>query len=93
MRKGLSLLVSLFSILFFVLVIYMILRKLTGHSPTVEEINIMLTLGIGGLIFKMNFDIGQFTEFTQRSKEDIREVKSYMRELNNKFDGLLEKFS
>ena len=66
-------------ILLFILAVYFILTRIFGHSATNLTINITLFTLLGGLLYKLNREIGEFKIKTINSfkmlKEDIKGLK------------------
>ncbi|MEK6857122.1 MAG: hypothetical protein AABX39_00885 [Nanoarchaeota archaeon] len=58
------------------LAIYMLVLKLTNHSPTLAEMNFAITVITLGIICDIKFHIGKFTEFSERAKEELKEIKN-----------------
>lgn len=82
---------TVFLILWALIFIYMVLLKLTGHSPTIEQLNFAATLMVAGLVFKMMFSQGKFTEFTSYAKNEFQESKEEFRIVNEKLHEIDKK--
>jgi len=66
-------------ILLFILAVYFILTRIFGHSATDLTISFTLFTLLGGLLYKLNREIGEFKIKTINSfkmlKEDIKGLK------------------
>ena len=67
-------------ILLFILAVYFILTRIFGHSATDITISITLFTLIGGLLYKLNREFGEFRIKTihafKELKKDINEIKN-----------------
>ncbi|PIN81682.1 hypothetical protein COV11_01405 [Candidatus Woesearchaeota archaeon CG10_big_fil_rev_8_21_14_0_10_30_7] len=88
MKKLFNDFILIIGILLSIAVIYMALLKLTNHSPTLAQMNSAFIGIITTIIFKLKFNTGKFTEFMERTKEDLKELKFEIKESNNKLDIL-----
>lgn len=75
MKKTINNIITTVLIFLGIIAIYMLLLKLTNHSPTLEQINIAITGLMAGIVYKMKFHLGKITEFMENTKESIREIK------------------
>ncbi len=89
------------------LVIYWIILKLTGHSPTTEAVLMTaisligtITIGLVGFCLKMSFEIGKMKSDLHYTKnmvyvmaKDLKELKKDFNALSNSFNKLSDKIS
>ena len=65
-------------IILFILSVYFILTRIFGHSATDVTISVTLFTLIGGLLYKLNREFGEFKIRTvnsfERLKEDLKEI-------------------
>ncbi len=87
-RDVIDVVIAMFSIMLFFVVIYMILLKLTGHSPTLDQITVALSVGTGILVVKIFYDTGRFSSSIENTQEDVKELKSDFEDLRKEFHSL-----
>ena len=67
-------------VILFILAVYFILTRIFGHSATDITISVTLFTLVGGLLYKLNREFGEFKMITMNSfnnlKEDINEIKN-----------------
>ncbi|MBI5064941.1 hypothetical protein HZA97_01780 [Candidatus Woesearchaeota archaeon] len=88
-----NLVVSILSIVCFLVVIYMILLKLTGHSPTLDEITVALSVGIGIMVINIFYTTGKFSSSIEHIQEDIKELKLDLKEFKKETSSKFEKIN
>jgi len=93
MRKFVDLLISVFYIGFLFIVIYMILLKLTGHSPTIDQIIVSLSVGTAVMVIKIFYDTGKFSAYMEHNKDDIREIKTDVNDIRKEMSSKFEKIN
>lgn len=68
------------TIILFLLAVYFILTRIFGHSATDLVISITLFGTLGGLLYNLNREIGEFKVKTinsfEKMKKDIEEIKN-----------------
>lgn len=78
MVKKISL-IDIIIILLSILAVYFIITRIFGHSATDLTISVTLFTLLGGLLYKLNREIGEFKIKTMNSfkmlKEDIESIK------------------
>ena len=78
-------LIDIILIILFILAVYFILTRAFGHSATDLTISVTLFTLVGGMLYKLNREFGEFKIKTinsfDRLKKDITEIK---RGLNKK---------
>lgn len=72
-----------------IVVIYMIILKILGHSPSYNVIIVALMVLIAGKVYHHGFELGALREFRktvvdsfQRVKEDIGDLREDIKEVN-----------
>ncbi|MBI4016967.1 MAG: hypothetical protein HY363_04725 [Candidatus Aenigmarchaeota archaeon] len=83
---------QIIALVMFVIVTYMIGLKLTGHSPTVEDVLLgfavtHFSLFIAFVVHSSVFQ-GRVTEFMSYTRIELRETKSKLHDLEQKIDRL-----
>jgi len=67
-------------VILFILAVYFILTRIFGHSATDITISVTLFTLVGGLLYKLNREFGEFKMITMNSfnnlKDDINEIKN-----------------
>lgn len=98
MNKIINIILSTIGFFVGMIIIFMILLKLTNHSPTIEQIILTITSLIAVMVYRMKFQLGKFTEFMENTKDsitnlkdEIKEIKQEFKQLNNKIDNKFEK--
>jgi len=81
MNKIINIILSTIGFFVGMIIIFMILLKLTNHSPTIEQIILTITSLIAVMVYRMKFQLGKFTEFMDNTKESINELKSDIKEI------------
>ena len=81
MNKIINIILSTIGFFVGMIIIFMILLKLTNHSPTIEQIILTITSLIAVMFYRMKFQLGKFTEFMDNTKESINELKSDIKEI------------
>ncbi|MBL7100459.1 MAG: hypothetical protein ISS23_00725 [Nanoarchaeota archaeon] len=87
--------INILLVLLFLLLVYLILTRIFGHSATDLIINITLFTFLGGLIYFLNNNImhyiiklnREFGEFNIKTTNGFDNIKKDMVKLNKKFDG------
>ncbi len=83
--KALQMILRLILFTIFVLILYMIILKLTGHSPTLDVITItILTLIVGGLTKLM----ADFYGFKGKAESHMEVTKNTFIKMGSKLDKL-----
>ena len=75
----------------FFLVCYMIILKLTNHSPTLSQFNTTMIFLLMGFSIRTQYKLGKFDEFMEQSKEDMSEVKGNIKEITKDLHKLDKK--
>lgn len=98
MNKILNIILSIVAFVVSMTIIFMIILKLTNHSPTLEQINLTIISLIAVMVYRMKFQLGVFTEFmkstrdsTNDLKEDIKELRQDNKEFKNLFHNIDKK--
>jgi len=69
---------DIITIILFILAVYFILTRIFGHSATEITISVTLFTLIGGLLYKLNREFGEFRVKTinsfEKLKEDINKI-------------------
>lgn len=91
--KKLNLIIKIISFILAIALVYMVLLKLTNHSPTID---VILLVGLGVVITvlfsfnkKLNYHIGKFDSFMEQFKEFSKDFKQ-MKNQYNRLDIRLE---
>ena len=63
-------------IILFILSVYFILTRIFGHSATDVTISVTLFTLIGGLLYKLNREFGEFKIRTVNSFERLKEISN-----------------
>lgn len=103
MRKIIDIIVLVTGMVLSIIVIYMTLLKLTGHSPTLDQMNSGFIAIMVVALWRVEFYLGRYDLFMARTGDDIKEVrddvkelrievKSELKEMNQKFEKMNEKF-
>ena len=78
-------LIDIIIIILSILSIYFILTRIFGHSATDTTISVTLFTLLGGLLYKLNRELGEFKIRTMNSfnnlKEDISEIKGRLHKI------------
>ena len=71
--------IDIIIIILLVLAVYFILTRIFGHTATDTTISVTLFTLLGGLLYKLNREFGEFKIRTMNSfnnlKDDIKEIK------------------
>ena len=76
--------VDILLIILFLLAVYFILTRLFGHSASDLAISVTLFTLVGGMLYKLNREFGEFKirviNTFSRLKEDVNEIKEAVTE-------------
>ncbi len=83
--KLINALIRVVLVILFIIGIYMLLIKITGHSPTLDQITLTLLAIIGGTIIKLMAD---FYRFEGKVEAHMETTKNTFMKIGNKLDSL-----
>jgi len=83
-NKRVEVVINIFLIIFIIILILLILEKLLGHSPTIEEILLMLVAGLILESLRIEFKLGEFTEFKNTTSKKLDELRKDIKEIKAK---------
>ena len=76
-------LIDIVLIILFIIAVYFILTRVFGHSATDLTISVTLFTFLGGLLYKLNRELGEFKIKTKNSFErlgdDMKEIKEMLK--------------
>lgn len=73
--KIIEVIASIIVIIILFYVAFIVLQKLSGQSPSVEEILLLATAAIVVEIFRIEYKLGEVNEFKKNVLEDLKEIK------------------
>ncbi len=89
-RKHVDGLLTLLIVIFSVVIIYFLILKLTDHSPTdIIILYSFITLLILSM-FKVQYDLGGFKEFSQGAKHSFKNIKEDNLEIKREIKEIKE---
>lgn len=83
--KTINNIIRIMLIILLIIVIFMLLAKITGHSPTIDQITLTLIAAIGGAIVKLMTD---FYRFEGKISAHTEITKNTFIKIGNKLDSL-----
>ena len=73
-REIVEFIISVLLITFLVYIIFLVLLKLTGHSPSMEELLLALVVGLLLESLRIENKLGEFSEFKNNTKTKLEEI-------------------
>lgn len=84
-------LVDILIVILFLLAVYFILTRIFGHSASDLAISVTLFTLVGGMLYKLNREFGEFKiraiNTFNRLKDDVSEIKEAVTEAKTKRKG------
>ncbi|MFH0972280.1 MAG: hypothetical protein V1835_07000 [Candidatus Micrarchaeota archaeon] len=87
-RDPIDAFLTILAILVFAAAAIMLILKLTGHSPTEDQLLITVLAGMGINMFRIEHTLGEFGEFKRTTNENFKQINYQLRILSQKFDRM-----
>lgn len=71
-----------------IIAIYWIFLKLTNHSPTFEQVGVVILGIVGSLVFKHNGQIGELKQFKDYSEKEFVRVNTKLDKIDNELGNV-----
>lgn len=78
-KKIVEIITDVIAAIILLYVAFLILQKLSGHSPTTEEILVVATAALVVEMFRIEYKLGEMNEFKINVLDDLREIKKYLK--------------